>query len=314
MSVVTTSTLPSPVLQMFSMKLLSTPVPNFINAIPAMRRKMEANQGTTIRMRRYNPLDTALIPLGNTGNPVPGQNQTVVDIDAKISFYGTFVAINEQVTLQNNDPVLNEITCRLGVSLRQSEDTLVRNMLASTASFINCTAGFNGDNPTNLTRSDIDDVILALLGNNAATMLDHIDGEDKFGTAPTRDAYFALCHTNLTKSFDSVNGFIAKAQYPSQMNVLRSEWGSISNLRFLVSSIGSITYKASEKGKNVYNIFCVGLEAYAIIDQDRYSSSFIYRPPMFSDPLAQNASVGYKYAQVPRICNDSWLYNLRCTV
>jgi N4-gp56 family major capsid protein len=116
----------------------------------------------------------------------------------------------------------------------------------------------------------------------------------------TRDAYFALCHTNLTKAFDSVNGFIAKAQYPSQMNVLRSEWGSISNLRFLVSSLGSITYKASEKGKNVYNIFCVGLEAYAVIDQDRYSSSFIYRPPMFSDPLAQNASVGYKFAQVPK--------------
>jgi N4-gp56 family major capsid protein len=219
-----------------------------------------------------------------------------------------------KMVIKVTELVLNEITCRLGVSLRQSEDTLIRNMLASTASFINCTAGINGDNPTNLTRPDIDDVILALLGNNAATMLDHIDGEDKFGTAPTRDAYFALCHTNLTKAFDSVNGFIAKAQYPSQMNVLRSEWGSISNLRFLVSSIGSITYKASEKGKNVYNIFCVGLEAYAVIDQDRYSSSFIYRPPMFSDPLAQNASVGYKYAQVPRICNDSWLYNLRCTI
>jgi len=38
-------------------------------------------------------------------------------IDAKMSFYGTYIAINEQVTLQNQDPVLNEAAIRLGVSL-----------------------------------------------------------------------------------------------------------------------------------------------------------------------------------------------------
>ena len=40
--------------------------------------------------------------------------------------------------------VLNEASQRLGVSLRQTEDELTRNMLASTASFINCTGGVNG--------------------------------------------------------------------------------------------------------------------------------------------------------------------------
>lgn len=40
--------------------------------------------------------------------------------------------------------VLNEATQRLGVSLRQTEDQLMRDMLASTASFINCTGGTNG--------------------------------------------------------------------------------------------------------------------------------------------------------------------------
>ena len=57
-------------------------------------------------------------------------------------------------------------------------------MLASTAAFINCVGGTNGDNPTNLTRSDIDDVVRALLGNDAYTILDNIEGDDKFGTAP----------------------------------------------------------------------------------------------------------------------------------
>lgn len=39
---------------------------------------------------------------------------------------------------------LNECAARLGVSLRQTEDQLTRDMLASTASFINCTGGVNG--------------------------------------------------------------------------------------------------------------------------------------------------------------------------
>ena len=279
-----------------------------------MKKQMPRNGGTTLRMRRYNPLNTAMVPLGNSGVTPPAQNLTAVDIDAQMSFYGQYVIINEQVTLQNQDPVLNECVARLGVSLRQTEDQLTRDMLASTASFINCTAGINGDNPTNLTRSDIDDVVKTLLGNNAYTILDNIRGEDRFGTAPVRDAYFALCHTDLTKDMDSVTGFLQKNQYPSPMNALESEWSAIGNLRFLVSSIGSITPNASNLGNDVYNIFCCGMEAYACIEQDGYSASFIYLPPQFSGPLAMNASAGYKFAEVPRILNDLWVLNLRCTL
>jgi N4-gp56 family major capsid protein len=217
-------------------------------------------------------------------------------------------------TLQNQDPVLNECAARLGVSLRQTEDQLTRDMLASTASFINCTGGVNGDVPTEITRSDVDTIVRALLNNNAYTIMDNIEGEDKFGTAPVRDAYFALCSTQLTGNLDNVAGFIHKNNYPAPMNALRSEWGSIGNLRFLVSSIGSVSANASSLGADVYNIFCVGMEAYACIEQDGYSASFIYRPPIYDGPLALNASVGYKFAEVPRITNDLWVLNLRATL
>jgi len=133
-------------------------------------------------------------------------------------------------------------------------------------------------------------------------------------TAPVRDAYFALCSTQLIGNLDNVNGFIQKNQYPAPMNALRSEWGAIGNLRFLVSSIGSISPNASSLGADVYNIFCVGMEAYACIDQDGYSASFIYRPPIYDGPLALNASVGWKFAEVPRITNDQWVINLRATL
>jgi len=314
MPITTTTILPSPVQQSFSYKLLSVPVPNMIHKIPAVLKKMPRNGGNTLRMRRYNPLQTAMVPLGNTGVTPPAQTLTAVDIDARISFYGTYVILNEQCTLQNQDPVLNEAAARLGVSLRQTEDQLTRDMLAGTAAFINCVAGVNGDNPTEITRADIDDIVRSLLGSNAYTILDNIEGDDKFGTAPIRDAYFALCHTDLSSRLDGINGFHQKNDYPSPMNALRSEWGSAGNLRFLISSIGSTQPVGSMLGRTVYNIFCVGMEAYACIEQDGYSASFIYRPPIYDGPLALNASVGYKFAEVPRILNDLWVLNLRCTL
>jgi hypothetical protein len=76
------------------------------------------------------------------------------------------------------------------------------------------------------------------------------------------------------------------------------------NVRFLLSSIGSVSPNSSNLGNDVYNIFIVGMEAYCCIEQDGYSATFVYLPPQFSGPLALNSSVGYKFAEVPRITND----------
>jgi len=104
MSITTTSTLPAPVQQSFSLKLLSVPVAYMIHKIPADLKAMPRNGGTTLRLRRYNPLATAPVPLGNSGITPPPQNLTAINIDAQMDFYGTYVLLNEQVTLQNQDP------------------------------------------------------------------------------------------------------------------------------------------------------------------------------------------------------------------
>jgi hypothetical protein len=55
--------------------------------------------------------------LGNSGITPPAQTLSATDVDATIDFYGTYIYLNEQVTLQNQDPTLNEAAKRLGVSL-----------------------------------------------------------------------------------------------------------------------------------------------------------------------------------------------------
>ena len=88
MPITTSAILPAPVQQSFDERLLAVPVPDFIHKFAAMKKRMPANGGTTLRMRRYNPLNSALVPLGVTGVTPPSQALTAVDIDAKMDFYG----------------------------------------------------------------------------------------------------------------------------------------------------------------------------------------------------------------------------------
>jgi len=78
-----------------------------IHKIPAMLKNMPRNGGTTLRMRRYNPLNTAMVPLGNSGVTPPPQNLTAVDIDAKISFYGLIYGAVELIL---NRPTLSSMS------------------------------------------------------------------------------------------------------------------------------------------------------------------------------------------------------------
>lgn len=162
--------------------------------------------------------------------------------------------------------------------------------------------------------SDFDTVTSALLTNDAWMILDSIGAEDKFGTGPTRDAYLALGHTNLSKNLNNLNGFISKWNYPNQNATLRSEWGAVNNIRVMLSSVGQVQPLASALGNDVYSFFVQGMEALACVEQDNYSARFLYRPPVYSDPLFQNVTLGYVFAEVPRILNDLWITNMRCTI
>lgn len=62
----------------------------------------------------------------------------------------------------------------------------MRDTLRATSAFVNCTNGANGDNPTEITRADIDGLIRRLRGNNAMSFVSGTQGENRFGTAPVR--------------------------------------------------------------------------------------------------------------------------------
>lgn len=189
----------------------------------------------------------------------------------------------------------------------------MRDILASSVSYINAVGGLNGDQPSEITRNDVNNIERILLGNNARTMLQGIDADLKFGTAPTRDAFIALCNTNITSDLQNVSGVLLKNAYPHQEGIRPEEYCSISRFRFFVSSQGISIPNASLKGNTVYKIPMYGLEAFAKIEQNNYSAILGYRPPYVVSSVAQNSQLYAKFAIARAITNQNWLSGLNVT-
>jgi N4-gp56 family major capsid protein len=314
MALITTGNLPPGVQAVVDRRMLSVPVPYNIHKLPSVQKYMPSNNGTMMRFARSERLVASLVPLGNTGATPPSNNYQRVFIDAKIEFYGDWLNINEQVTLQDQCPVLNEMANVLGIELREVEDLLSRNIMLAGAGVVNCVNGGNGDSPTNITFADQSRATRALLNASAKTIMQGIRAEDRFGTGPTRAAYLVLAHSNMSAELDAIADFRNVSAYPSPNSILPSEWGALGNGRWFLSPNGSISENSSALGADIYNCFTVGMEATGCVDVDNYGSQFIYRPPYLNDALAQNATVSWKMAEAPVILNESWLLNLRCTL
>lgn len=198
--------------------------------------------------------------------------------------------------------------------MRQGEDIILRDFLLSSASPYNCTGGSNGDVPSNISLRDLSNVASSLDTANAFKFLSGKMGEDKYGSSPIRSAYFLLCSTELQPAFDALDKFKSSWEYPNQQDVLYSEYGSVLNFRILTSSESAVQRGASDLGADVYNNMAVARESYAHIDQDTYSAQLLYRPPIFSGPLALNGTLGVKFAQTQALLQDTWIRNVRCTL
>ena len=189
----------------------------------------------------------------------------------------------------------------------------MRDLFSSSVSYINCTGGLNGDQPSNISLNDVNNIETILLGNDARTMLVSINAMDKFSTGPTRDAFIALANTNLTSDLQKVQGVLLKNAYPSQEGLRPEEYCSISRFRFFVSSKAARTPSISMKGNTIYTIPMYGLEAAAKIEQNNYTAVIGYRPPWVVSSVSQNSQLYAKFAIARAITNQNWISGLNAT-
>ena len=198
--------------------------------------------------------------------------------------------------------------------MREKEDLLMRDLYASSVSYINCVGGINGQQPSEISRNDVNNIERILLGNDARTMLEVVEADDKFGTAPTRDAFIALASTDITPDLQNIQGVILKNAYPHQEGLRPEEYCSVSRFRFFVSSkANKIPGISQPGGQTVYTIPMYGVEAAAKIEQNNYSAVLGFRPAYVVSSVAQNSQLYAKFAIARAISNQNWISGLNAT-
>ena len=309
---VSIATMPPQVQQRYNAKLLSTPERNLIHMLAATPVELPDNQGFIDRQSRYDRLDLFPVPMDDAQTNPPSQQLNRVDVDCRVRVYATYIVLTRQVTITNEDPILNSAAARLGQSLRETQDVLVRDTLESSASIINSVGGGNGDLPTEMALSDVDDVVTVLQNNSAEYITNIVEADLKFGTSPIGDAYMGLLTTRAIPVLNNIQGFVRKFQYPRIDQVLSTEWGGVNNVRFFVSEQGSVSAGASLLGNDVGNCFVVAKESYKVVWQAGGKARFIYLPPGYNnDPCMLRHTAGCSFYQGQCITNDLWAQNLR---
>lgn len=293
--------------------LLSTPQFNLIHSFGSDLHHAESYVGKTTRMSRFERLSTEGGQLDGSGIDPASEVPVRSDIDATMEIYAKSIAVNEQLVLWENSKTLTKFTALLGQWLREKEDLLMRDLLASSVSYINATGGLNGDQPSDISLNDVNNIERILLGNDAKTMLEVLEATLRFGTAGVRDAFIALASTNLTSDLQKVQGVLLKSAYPTQEGIRPEEYCSISRFRFFVSSKAARTPGVSMLGNTVYTIPMYGLESFAKVEQNNYTSVLGYRPPWVVSSVAQNSQLYAKFAIARAITNQNWISGLNVT-
>ena len=312
---VSISTIPPQIQQRYNGKLLSTPERNLIHNLFAVPVELPDNNGFIDRQSRYDRLDLFPVPLDDAQNNPPSQQLNRVDVDCRVRVYATYIVLTRQVTITNEDPLLNSAAARLGQAMRETQDALQRDNLESSASVINSVGGTNGDLPTEMALSDADDIVTLLQNNSAEYITNMIPGELKIGTSPIGDAYGCMLTTRMIPVLNNISGFVRKFQYPNVSETLSSEWGGVNNVRFFVSEQGSVTKNGSLLDNDVANCFIAAKEAYKVVWQSGGKARFIYLPPGYNnDPCMLRHTAGCSFYQGQCLTNDLWLMNLRSTV
>ena len=307
--------MPSQIQQNYTNKLLSTPERNCIHNLFASVITVKDNDGFINRQSRYDALDTFEVPLDNAQLNPPAQLLTRVDVDCRVRNYATYVVLTKQVTMTNQDPILNSAAARLGQAYKETSDILQRDSLESSASVVNCVGGNNGDLPTEMALSDLDDIVALLQNNDGEYITNMIGASDKIGTSPLGDAYAMMCTSRMIPVLNNITGFRRKFEYGTgAINTLSSEWGGVNNVRVFQSSQGSVTLNASLLGNDVANCFVTAEEGYKVVFQAGGRAKYIYTPPGYmNDPAHLRHTAACQFYQGQCINNDLWVQNLRST-
>lgn len=294
----TTTTQVDPGVQLFYDRvLLKRAQPFLIHEKGAQTRNIRKKSGDTEKFRRYASLTTATTPLTEGVTP-PGQQAAKTDLTVKVKQYGDFMHLSDWVDLTVEDPVLTEFAEILGEQMGKTRDKLCRNIMAACASTVDVSG--------TLAEANVKTAIKTLVNNDAQFLTTLVRAGTGQGTMPVSPAYWAMSNAELLDDWQGVTGWLPTRKYAKPDEADAAEWGSIEQVRVLLSTQGykdnSLTYP--------YKIPVIGKNAYGVTEIEGGAAKNIVKPfgsGGTEDPLNQRATTGWKMTYAARILNDNFM-------
>jgi len=300
--------------------LLDRAVPSFIHNRFAQVRDLPSNSGTNvIKFRRYGSLTAQTTALSDGVTPT-GKQLSITDITATVLYYGDYVTITDTVLTETLDPILTETAEILGDQAGDSLDQLARDVFVAGASVQYASTATATNEITaamKITREEVKQVVRTLRGGQAKPVTTMIDASTGYNTVPIGRSFIGIVSEDVAYDLDDAIGWIPVEKYPNKSNVMEDEIGSLSNVRFLMSTNAYVESAAGADSNDVHHVLIFGQNAFA---QTRISGKSLQNivHPLGSagtaDPLNQRTTSGWKAAYVAKVLNSAYVVDLQVGV
>lgn len=294
----------------------------------------EGNSGLVRKWRRYHSFPAAAAPLVEGVTP-PGQPITYTDFVATLQQYGDKVTLTDVVQDTHEDPVLREMTEKLGIQAAQTIELVTLEVLkAGTNVYWANAVGGRTSVAATISRGDIRRIVRTLDRAVAQPHTSIIKATPDTATEPVDAAFFAICHTDLIPDLKNCSGFTAVKNYPNPGQALPGEVGAVDRVRFIATQnmlpwlaagasgttmLSGGVKVSSAAAADVYPIVIFGQDAYGTVRLQGMDAAKVYvlNPGVArgGDELAQRGSVGWKMMSAAAILNQAWMvrYEVACT-
>lgn len=304
--ITTYNELPPAVREAYKRKLLERAKKDLVFMQFAEEAMIDANNGDRVLYRRYDPYPVATTPItdGVIGAP---RKPTYSQPSAELDWYGDYSKVTKRTVKTNLEQVTAELMDMHGQQAGETIDTLMREVLYSGASYLNCTNG-TGGTPSTITFADIEAAVKLLRNASAKKISAMIPGENKFGTTPVNSCYYCYFHTDLRDDIRALDEFAPAYTYASTKGALPTEFGMVDDVRFIETNNGKLV-------SGTYSNFIVAQNSHVAVHLGGANLN-VYRHNFgsagVSDPLNMFMTVGWDIAWTGLVSNDMWMLDLRC--
>jgi N4-gp56 family major capsid protein len=257
------------------------------------------NQGKTVQLRKYKPLDKATDPITEGVTPA-GNKLTVEAVTGEIMQYGDFIQMTDMLQLTALDNNVVQATKLLGAQAGRTLDTITREIL-NTGTNVYYAGG-----KTSRAALDQNCKVSVDLIYQVATKLKTNNAD------PVDDCYVAIIHPHAAYDLMKDERWIDAHKYVNPKNIYTGELGKIGGVRFVESSDAKIwTGTGCPSGLAVYSTLVFGAHAYGVTEVTGGGLQHIVKQLGYGDdPLNQRSSCGWKATRAVELLVDEYMIRI----